>query len=259
MTTDGYTVYTHRGVEWTSIFSDTDYIDKIPDDVIDVVIAVQQTYPDMKIHPHPTFCYNGRELSVAHPMVQDNGFAWAREDHRMLMLEDFSKRKNYVQYEGDYNIDKILEVIENWRRDVDKRVRAAQKARARKKQKRMEEGTPADMLTGLIGSFYERKYNTRIRGTTVFLRSKEHQFRVAICGWLPGEQGRISVAFKHNLGGNTGEQYVEWEKEFNIIPEDPKWNPEVFMSDIDETITRMKEFVEAHHKMGWERRRLWTR
>jgi len=254
-----YKAHTHRGVEWTSIFSDTDYIDKLPDAVIDVVIAVQQMYPDMEVRTHPTFCYNGRELSVDHPMIQDiTIITQAREDHRVLMLKDFSKRKNYVQYEGDYNIGKILEVIKNWRRDVDKRVRTAQRARARKKQKRMEEGTPADILTGLVNSFYERKYNTDIRGTTVFLRSKEHKFRVAICGWLPGEHGRISVAFKHNFGGNAGEQYVEWEKKFNIIPEDPKWNPEVFMSDIDETITRMKEFVEAHRKMGWERRRLWT-
>jgi hypothetical protein len=246
----------------------TDEMDTWLVPLVDAARAIHEAYPDMEVHTYgPTFNYLGRNLSIRHPWIQQvasqqNNWRSHRPDYTIFILEDRSKKKTEI-YKGDYNTELILHKVEKWRRDVVKRDNAAKKAKLRKFQKRMEEAEPFDLLIASIKEFYSDDYNIEIRSNSVYLTYAMRgstvdvmpceALRITVNGWAPGQRGKLHVAFRYNFHGRVGRQWVEWKKSYEVIPEDPSWDAQKFIEEIDGFISEINDFRKRANSNGWKK------
>jgi hypothetical protein len=246
-------------------------IDEADEVFLPILREAQKQHPNLTVNLFGSWTeleYEGRELRFRYT---DHEKEW--EGHRYhfgeppkafhrthLLLEDTKKSDKhstvYFALIEEVIVEDAVDAIGKWVKDVDKRVARGKKAKARRKDKKIEEAHPGYYVSlALEEELKERGYkHITSRGEYIYGEKNGTQFRMWVRGWDDRfkDEGELAFGTLHSFGGQIGSQWVDRTKKIKKRPEDPSWDPKAMACEILDTMEHFVHFTAELAKTGWE-------
>ena len=245
-------------------------IGKIDRDLLVALRAVQAQFQQIALEfwSDPTFDYEGRELRFRYtndkkewPDRHYYGEKPPPFQKTHLLAEDTKKSDKhstvFFASVEEVNPKDIVAAVGKWVKDVDKRVARGKKAKARRKDKKIEDAHPGYYVSlALEEELKARGYEITTRGEYVYGDKGGLHTRMWVRGWddHPKQKnvGTLGFGTLHHFGGNIGSQWVDMQKTIEKRPEDPTWNPQMMAQDIVDTLESHLHHIAELSKVGWK-------
>lgn len=247
-------------------------ISKMDNALLPLLRAVQEQHDQIALDfwSDPTFGYEGRELrfrwtNEEKEYPNHNRYYYGEEPppfHKThLLLEDTKKSSKhstvfFARIE-EVKLGDVVDAATKWVKDVDKRVARGKKAKARRKDKKIENAHPGYYVSlALEEELKARGYEISTRGEYVYGDKDGLHTRMWVRGWDDHPKlknvGTLGFGTLHHFGGNVGSQWVDKTKKIEKRPEDPTWNPQAMARDIVDSLESLLHFNNELAKVGWE-------
>jgi len=193
--------------------------------------------------------YKDKNLCVG--PLPTRGVPWNRHDS--IEISGFYHSQNMPPIHLNNRVA-VEEAIADWIKTVDKKIISNKKAAIRRKKRKLAKSPPGAALVVLMDEYFNSLpgWGAESSGQYVYIYKNDQKpqtCRCEIVKWRSTDQdGSFIMSFgyiKHSM---------VFQKKYDIIPANPKWDPNIFCKEIESVVDKYYSFIRSIEEDGWKDR-----